>query len=214
MLYWAISVFLALLAWVYGTEDIAWPGYDCSRLPAPIQGYHPDMTARWVNLKRNLQVGDSIIVRGRLGPGVLPRKRWFFDLPVGDSRVYLQAQSTFHFSCQYDIGLLYFGRWDGGNWVDWFVAPNPFNAGPFNFRVDVQSDGYSVSKDGVFLGKYKSNTYSSVNSVYVENFIFEDDNCCDQEPVCDNLQGNQLSVIIADSRVQQIRGSCPSANTW
>ncbi|CAD6190037.1 unnamed protein product [Caenorhabditis auriculariae] len=149
--------------------------YICRRLPLEIPGTHQDMMSRYVPLMRPLQVGDSIIVRGRLGPGKEPEKRFFLDLKLGNSQNYYKTPSSLHFSAQFDTNRL------------------------------VQTDGYAVSKGGVFLGKSKATAYSSVKTVYLENIILDDDESCKDEPRCERLHGEGMTVIIGHSRVQHIR---------
>ncbi|CAD6190036.1 unnamed protein product [Caenorhabditis auriculariae] len=208
----SISAFFVLLPVVFCHYKHAEKDYSCRKLSPLSKGYHPDMMSRFVEFKRELRIGDVIVIRGRLGPGVLPQKRFYLDFPVGPTR-YLKPKpatfpSTFHFSAQYDTGKQIGAWFDGKDFRDIVTGNNLFTAAPFTIKIEVKQAGYEFSKDGVYVGYYGSLVYNTVSSIYMENVAVDDTHSCNDGPRCERLHGDKMTVIIADGHVQHIIGSC------
>ncbi|CAD6190035.1 unnamed protein product [Caenorhabditis auriculariae] len=187
--------------------------YSCRRLGHSSKGYHQDMKSRFVDFKRGLKVGDVIIIRGKLGHGDDP-KRFFLDFPIGPLR-YIKPKpttfpSSFHFSAQFDLGKQIGAWFDGNDFRDIVTGDNIFTEDPFTIEIEVEEDGYKMSKDGELLGTYQTLDYTKVSCIYLENIDVKEDDGCHDEPRCDRLRGDKITVIIADGHVQHIRGKCRS----
>ncbi|CAD6190039.1 unnamed protein product [Caenorhabditis auriculariae] len=186
--------------------------FSCKNLPEEVQGYHADHQARYVELERPLREGDTVIIRGKLGPGRNPQKRFYLDFARGPVRTYRTQPrtfpSTFHLSAQYDTGSLYFGRFNGKDFIDFWTLSNPFTEARFTIRVEIKEDGYAVYKDDIYLATYKSRAYTSVQVIYLENLTVDERVRC-KDPECAHLSGDKLTVVIGDGKITQTRGTCP-----
>ncbi|CAD6194929.1 unnamed protein product [Caenorhabditis auriculariae] len=204
-------LFLGLLPVAYG--------YKCDILP-PLKpggaGTYPNLLERYIVMPKTLQVGDTIIITGKVGNGTVPFKRFTIDFFVGKNVVYYTTVSTLHITGQYDLNSTFIGDYQ----------PNPqhkfrsdkafpllFTDEPTTLRITVEADGYTVYKDKVFLHKlkYLKENYSTVQTIYLQNLDFQTE-CsidCKEDKVCPAAESGKRTIIIGNRVVRYVDGICP-----
>ncbi|CAD6194931.1 unnamed protein product [Caenorhabditis auriculariae] len=205
--------FLSIL--LLGLLPVAY-GYRCENLPGLVDGPHKGLPTRFVVLSRALRVGDIIVIKGKVANGTVPFKRSTVDLLVGTKPVYYKTVSTLHLTAQFDLNKTFIGDYQPNprqeNRQDALI-PLVFNDDIFTLRIVVEADGYSISKDKVFLHKLKyfKENYSTVQTIYLQNFDFYTE-CvidCNEEKKCPTTGGGELTIILGNRVYREIDGKCP-----
>ncbi|CAD6194928.1 unnamed protein product [Caenorhabditis auriculariae] len=190
-------------------------GYQCELLPALKAGTYPDLLERYIVMPKTLQVGDTIIINGKVGNGTVPFKRFTVDFFVGTKPVYYKTVSTLHLTGQYDLNTTFIGDYQPNNKHEFRrdkALPLVFTDDPSSVRIVVEADGYSIYKDNVFLHKlkYLKENYSTVQTIYLQNLEFHTE-CvidCKEEKVCPSANTGKRTIIIGNRVVRYVDGLC------
>ncbi|CAD6189585.1 unnamed protein product [Caenorhabditis auriculariae] len=169
--------------------------YRCSRLPSDKNVYP---------LGRALQVGDQIIVQAKSQPNVPWLSINLFAFPTG---------IPLHFVVRWDRNQLVLSTFTN-DWIpDGMSLPQIFTRDPFIVKIEVQADGYAISKDGLFITKYPNKYYPDYSVIRSVELNYMDLGTaqpfyCPEDEYTETKPNQRMTTIFADGVVEYLYDDC------